>query len=215
MKKIVMTAVALASAATMVQAQVTSANIVGYSKVVNQSGIQIMSVQFDSGDSTLTGIFGDTLPEGSKVYKYVNGTYDGNIATYGPVFMVGNTWTPDLTIEQGSSFWVETSATVTNIISGEVDLSAAVTNNIVPGLQMLSFPYPVERTIDQLGITPTEGDKIYKFVDGSYDGNISTYGEVFLSGYAWKPSLTFGVGEGFWYQSNAVTTNEWVAEKPF
>lgn len=217
MKKIIATTAALACLASIAAAQVTSANIVGYNKASldDSSGIQIVALQFNVADSTVSGVVGDSLPLGSKIYKFVDGSYSGNISTYGPVFLSGNAWTPDLTIELGSSFWVQVPSTSTNIFAGEVETADSVTNSVVPGLQMLSYPYPVERGIDQLGLTPEVGDKIYKFANGSYTGGISTYGPVFLSGNAWTPALSFGVGEGFWYESTAVTTNDWVVNKPF
>jgi hypothetical protein len=190
---------------------------VGYTKVVSEPGLQVFSAQFDTGDNTPEGLFGDALPEGSKIYKYDPATgYVGNIATYEAVLFGGTAWNNAVELGQGDAFWVETSDTVTNIIAGEVYMQDSVTNSIVPGLQMLSYPYPVQRSLSQLNINPVEGDKIYKYdVATGYIGNIATYESVLFGGTAWSQDITFGVGDGFWYESVATETVEWVEIRPF
>ncbi|MEE9358730.1 MAG: hypothetical protein V3U62_10790 [Sedimenticolaceae bacterium] len=212
MKKMLMTAAVLACAASIVSAQtVASANIVGYNKMVNAGEFDIVAAQFDGGDNTLTGLFGDSLPEGSKIYKFSGGTYQ--ISTYADVFISGVIWSPDFTLNQSESFWVAATATATNIFSGEVEGADSVTNSVIPGFQMLAYPYPVQRSVEQLEFSPAEGDKIYKFSGGTYQ--ISTYADVFISGVIWSPSLTLEVGEGFWYDSLSGSSTDWIANKPF
>jgi hypothetical protein len=174
-----------------------------------------VATQLDTGDNTPEGIFGSTLPLGSIIYAFVDGSYAGNSATYENVFMVGDQWSQSLDLGQGVSYWVQSSVPVVNIISGEVDLSDAVTNSIVPGLQLISYPYPVQRNLSQLNITPSLGDIVYKYVNGSYSGNSATYENVFMVGDQWSQDLSLGVGEGFWYQSVSATTNAWIETRPF
>ena len=219
MKKLVMTVAVLACAASFVSAQtVTSANMVGYSKVSNVAGLQIGSAQFLVGDSnTVTDVFGDQLPVGSKIYKFdpANG-YGGNISTYSAVFLGGTAWNVELELLPGVGYWVEAAADAETIISGEVPLDEIVTNNIVAGLQLMSYPYPVATSISQMQFNPTVGDKVYKFDSANgYSGSISTYSDVFLGGTAWDIDLTFEVGEGFWYESAAAGTVQWIVNRPF
>jgi hypothetical protein len=97
-----------------------------------------------------------------------------------------------------------------------VPLDDSVTNNLVPGLQLISYPYPVQVSISQMELNPTVGDKIYKYVPGSgYGGNIATFQSVFIGGTAWNVDLTFDVGEGFWYESASAGTVQWVVNRPF
>jgi hypothetical protein len=113
-------------------------------------------------------------------------------------------------------FWGEAPSPVESIVAGEVYMQDAVTNNLVPGLQLISYPYPVQVSISQMELNPTVGDKIYKYVPGSgYGGNIATFQSVFIGGTAWNVDLTFDVGEGFWYESASAGTVQWVVNRPF
>jgi hypothetical protein len=202
----------------MVMAQtVTSQNIVGYSKEANDS-LQINAAQFWVGaGNTTTEVYGDQLPVGSKVYVYVPGSgYGGNIATYQSVFIGGTAWNLEQDLSPGVGHWVETPGAAPSITAGEVPLDDSVTNNLVPGLQLISYPYPVQVSISQMELNPTVGDKIYKYVPGSgYGGNIATFQSVFIGGTAWNVDLTFDVGEGFWYESASAGTVQWVVNRPF
>lgn len=217
MKKIIATTALVAAAAAVTAQTVTSANIVGYNKLDN-SALELTSAQFYVGEAnSIDDVFGDQLPVGSKVYKYTPGSgYGGNISTFSSVFLGGTAWSVDLELVPGEAFWVETPSAAPSITAGEVPMESSVTNNIVPGLQLMSYPYPVEVSISDMNLTPTVGDKIYKYdpVNG-YGGNISTFSSVFLGGTAWNVDLVFGVGEGFWYESAAAGTVEWVEARPF
>lgn len=210
MKKLVMTGVVLACAASIVTAQtVTSANMVGYNKGAH-TGFQIIATQFDTGDNTPEGVFGAELPVGSKIYVF-NGAY--TISTFQPGFFGSpDFWDNALDIGQGVGYWVEVPAgTHASITSGEVYAQDTVSTSIVAGFQLVSYPYPVVRTVTQLGFSPTVGDKIYKF-DGAY--TISTYQPGFFgSPDFWDNNFSIGVGEGFWYETVVPAT--WVAARPF
>jgi hypothetical protein len=151
------------------------------------------------------------------IYKYVPGSgYVGNIATYEAVLFGGLACNNSFDLGQGVGFWVEAPSPVESIVAGEVYMQDAVTNNLVPGLQLISYPYPVQVSISQMNLTPTEGDVIYKYVPGSgYVGNIATYESVLFGGLAWNQDLTFDVGEGFWYESAAGSTVQWIEARPF
>jgi hypothetical protein len=215
MKKVLLIAAAALISASAI-AEVTSANIVGYNKVETTNGFQIVSQQFDSTNATPAGLFGDTLPLGSKIYKYDPATgYIGNISEYKTIFLSGDAWSTSLDLSDGA-FWVETAAVTTNLFSGEVNMAANVTNELVPGFNLVKYPYPVEVSITNMNITPVLGDKIYKYDPATgYIGQISEYKTIFLSGDAWSTELTFEIGEGFWYQNAAATTNVWVEARPF
>jgi len=215
-KTLIVAAAALISASAFAQTTVSSANIVGYVKVATTNGLQIVSAQFDSTNNTPTGLFGDTLPLGSTIYKYdpVTG-YGGNISEYQTIFLSGDAWSAELDLSDGA-FWVETTTVNTNIIAGDVNMANSVTNNIMPGLNLMEYPYPVSVSINDLDITPALGDTIYKYdPETGYGGQIAEYQTIFLAGDAWSTVLTFEVGEGFWYENAAATTNVWVEARPF
>jgi hypothetical protein len=220
MKKLVMAAVIVACAASMVSAQVYSANIVGYNKDVGTTGLHISGYAFSSMDTSPQGVFGDQLPLGTKLYAFTGAGYD--ISEYSSVFDYNtytyvDAWDPNtLDLGGATGFWVELQSDATAILSGEVEMADAVTNSLAVGLQLLSNPYPVSSQVKDMGFDPTIGDKIYAFTGSGYD--ISEYSSVFdYNTYtyvdAWDPALTIDVGEGFWYEATAEQT--WVANRPF
>lgn len=232
MKKLLMTVAVLACAASVVSAQVTSANVVGYNKNTSQAGLQLYSLQFfGSADATPTSLFGDSLPVGSKLYIWANdGAGGGNysaIAEYiQPPFPPGaaTKWDSDPVVSLGDGFWINLpsgAADVEGVFAGDVLMDATADVTIEPGLQLVCNPYPCDILITDLGITPTVGDKLYVWTnDGAGGGNYTTIAEYiqppFPPGAATKwdnTTLVITVGQGFWYKSNAGgdTTLTWTA----
>jgi hypothetical protein len=218
MKKTVITLAVVAFAAAAVQAQTTSANIVGYSKSSYTGGFEISAMQFDGGAAGPTAVYGDQLPSGSKIYAWDGSAY--TIASYGSVFVPGQglvtKWNSEPSMEAGSAYWVETSSAVDAIVAGEVNSSASVTNTISAGFSLVSYPYPVEVTVADLQLSPASGDKIYIWDGSSY--TIVSYGSVFVPGQGlvtqWNnPSAVISVGQGFWYETTV--EQEYVVNKPF
>lgn len=218
MKKTLLIAAAAIFSASAFAQTVTSANIVGYVKIEATNGFQIVASQFDGTNNTLESLIGDALPEGSKVYKY-DKTAQGyaGIAEYKKPFGATEaSWDQSLDLSEGS-FWVQTPAAQELMFSGEVSSSNSVSTTLAPGFNLVTYPYPVEVSIDDLDITPAEGDKIYKYSPSSqgYAG-ISEYKKPFGATEAsWDQQLTFKVGEGFWYYNSATTENVWVEARPF
>ena len=216
MKKLTTASIALVCVATfLIAAQaVTSKNIVGYNKTVLKGGLQLLGMSFIKTNATPETIFGDRLPVGSKVYLYNGDGY--SIAEYTENFSGDLFWSGSFEIGQGVAYWVEVPAgTMTNLISGEVETADAVTNTVVPALQLFAFPYPVEMKVEDLGFTPTVGDKIYYYNEtGGY--NISEYTKNFSGDLFWSNSETMiPVGMGFWYESHASSNTVWIAKRPF
>ena len=163
-------------------------------------------------------MYGDELPSGSKIYKWTDEGYLSS--TYGDVFVPGTgvvtKWDSDLDLNSGEGYWIYTPSSVDAYLSGDVPLDDSITNSIVEGYQICSYPYPVDRVVTNLGFTPSSGDKIYVW-DGSGYGS-STYGDVFVPGSGvvtkWdNEDLQVGVGQGFWYYSTVAV--EWVVERPY
>ncbi len=218
MKKAVMAVAVLACAGSVLAQTVTSANIVGYNKDVSAVGFHISAMQFENATNTPQTVYGDSMPAGTKIYKFNGTSYD--TAAYGSVFVpiqgFVTKWSADLDLGSGDGFWVEAPSAAEAIVSGEVPSAASITNELSVGFNLVSYPYPVDRTVADLGFAPVAGDKVYVFNGTSYD--TSAYGSVFvpIQGFVTKWSnenLAISVGEGFWYEAAAAQT--WVAEKPF
>ena len=223
MKKLIIAAMALTCATAIVSAEtVTSENIVGYNKAISVSGasgsgLQLFGIQFDTAAShTPESVFGSSLPYGSKIYKYTAPSGPYSIATYTQgVFGNPDGWTPSFDIGGGVGFWVEVpTGSFTNVISGNVPVSGAVTNSISVGLQLITYSFPVAKTVKQLGFTPSYGDKIYKYNAPNGPYAIATYTQgVFGNPDEWTPDFEIGVGEAFWYE--AVSASSWIVTENF
>jgi len=205
--------VSLASAQTVV-----TLGTFGFSRVAEPAGFHIAGMQFDNTTNTPQTVYGDTLPSGSKVYSWNGSGYSS--ATYGPVFVPGTgtvtKWNADLDLGNGDGYWVEAPGVVASTLSGDVPLDDSITNSIVAGFQLCSYPYPVDRVVTNLGFSPVSGDKIYVWDGSGYSS--SSYGSVFVPGTGtvikWNnETLSIATGEGFWYESNANTN--WIASRPF
>jgi hypothetical protein len=101
-------------------------------------------------------------------------------------------------------------------LSGTVPEEDAVTNSIVAGFQLCSFPYPVDRVVTNLGFSPVPGDKIYVWSGSGYES--ASYGPLVVIGVGlvtkWdNETLAIPVGAGFWYESGENTA--WIAERPY
>jgi len=222
MKKYLLTATLLAgligSSAFAVTNTVTSANIVGYIKDNAPVGYHITGMQFDNATNTPQTVYGNTLPKGSKVYKF-NGS-DYVTAQYTDVFVPGTglvtKWNASINLSLGDGYWLQVPGATNAILSGNVPMDASITNHISEGLQILSYPYPVDRVVTNLGFLPSKGDKIYVFNGNDYI--TSKYTDVFVPGTGlvtkWNnETLAIPAGSGFWYE----TTNapDWVTIRPF
>jgi len=215
-KTLLIAAAALISATAFAQTGVvSSANVVGYIKDVSPAGFHIAGMQFDNPTNNLSTVFGDSLPKGSKVYTFDSGY---TIAEYNDVFVpitgLVTKWNPDTVLASGEGFWVSLGGTSTNIFSGDVPMDDVITNSIVEGFQLCTYPYPVDRVVTNLGLNPSKGDKIYVF-DGGY--TISEYNDVFVPIVGlvtkWNPVSPIAAGQGFWYSTTNAT--DWVVTRPF
>jgi len=213
MKKLVLTAAVLGFAASMASAQVYSQNIVGYSKSDN-SGYTLVGNQF-LGDSTApSAVLGDQMDYGTQLYVF-DGDNGYQTSTYNQGFFGGeDSWSNDsLDLGLGVGFWVSVpTGTNTTMFAGEVNTAAQTTNSIVSGFQILSYPYPVESKISEMGFVPQYGDQVFVWTPNGYSS--ATYNQGFFGDEdSWSVDLVIGIGEGFWYSSSVDVS--WIAERPF
>jgi len=141
MKKLAMTVVVLACAASVVSAQVYSENIVGYTKVQAVGGqLSLVALNFETGGALVSDLCGP-LPALSAVYLW-----DKTNQQYIPVTKnTRGAWVGDTAVNLGDAFWIAPSGTGTNelIFSGEVLTDDAMID-IPVGLTATGYFYPVE-----------------------------------------------------------------------
>lgn len=244
MKKTMMVSVfagvALGAVVAIAQQAVYSSNVVGFVTVdVPRGGMIMLRNDFvspDGGDVSPSKLFGDTLPVGAEVLKWVTtGETPGYaISTYEvtkgppPLFpIIGTNWTPDtVSLERGGGFWVRIpesapNASYTVTVSGEVPDEAESTVPVAEGLNMLAYMFPAEVlwTNTTLAAKAEVGDEVYLWDGTQY--TISTF-EV-LKGPPplftpistnWSlPDMKIPVGRSVWYR--AAEADTWTEESPY
>ncbi len=240
---------------------VGSANIMGYSKVDKQGdkNYSLLGVNFLSSNQTLnelldqgtfTGNYSDVANSDwislwnpstqvfeTYAYYYIDGTYPGNEGWKLLInFSFGGT-VENPTVPSGTGVWLLSPSGIsdTNIlVSGDVEFSTTVTNDIVQGLNVLASPYAAAVSISNLEINATgnytdssDSDWIslwnpstqvfetyaYYYIDGTYPAN---EGWKLLANFSFGGAVegtVIEVGDGFWYRSKSNMT--WVATKPY
>ena len=218
MKKLIIATAALGCAAA-VMAQVTSANIVGYSKNTQPAGgfSIVAPAQFagNAGGVTIgeavSGIVG-----GEQIFIYTGAGYI--IYTYYP----GYGWFDGLgnpgdgvVLPEGSAAWLAGAASSVTIMSGDVPLAASVGVPVVAGFNLISNPYPVALAIGNIDLSSfTGGEQVYIFNGSAY------VSYTYYAGYGWYDGLgnpgepvTIPVGQGFWL--NAINAGTLTFNKNF
>jgi hypothetical protein len=219
-KALLIAAAALISASAI--AQVTSANIVGYKKVEIEAGggFKMLTCNFEAGETnTLLSVFGtDMLTQnanllncdrvflydsGSQSYQawaqYTDGVfYKANDDTEWNAGISGN---PEIPV--GSGFFISPGNTSNTLVfAGEVVMAPTNPVAIVPGFQILGFPYSADESIQDTTF----------FADGAAtDANLLNCDRIFT--YADGVYQAYAIySDGVWYKANDDT--EWNAGIP-
>lgn len=211
MKKLVMTAAVLACAASVVTAQtVTSANMVGYTKVQAIGGqLTLVSLNFAEQDVPVVNLIGDQLPSGSVLFVWDKTTQ----AYTGYTKAARGGWPVGSSISSGEAFWIQASGAATNqvILAGEVLLAATNTVALPLGLTATGYYYPVETlwTDTDLSVQLPSGSVLFKWDGSQYDG----YTKAARGGWSTATGVTVGPNEGFWVSTPSAIN--WSEVRPF
>jgi hypothetical protein len=187
-------AVGAAGAATSM-AQVYSVNAVGYvNKTIPAGQYLMISNPLNAATNTIDALFAG-VPNGFQVYKYTTGT-GYTIGTYDDLDLsFGAVGKDELKPGQGVFVRNPTTGPVTITFVGEVP-QGNLTTPMVAGLQIVSSQVPQAGNTTDLNFPDktaeglTNGDQVYKFVDGKYQ--ISTFDDLDDN---WSPTFTLDVGE--------------------
>jgi len=221
-KTLLMAGAALALSLATSQAQVYSANIVGYANVViaGNGSYTLVANPFDDGNgNNLTNLMNSALPNASQVL-----TWDP-IAGYS-TYQKGGTahlWNGNTSLTPGIGFFVRNgnvgggSPVVTNTFVGTVivNVGNSVTNQVALGYSLQGSPIPYAGNVAVL--TQTGGDPNMDFGDVVGNGSqiltwdpVAGYSTAQKGGTAhtWNATAAVGVGQGFFmYNKNGPATN--------
>ena len=211
------TKILLTAAAAMVaglvssNAQVYSANVVGYANVTMAGAGQLTLVAnpFDDGNGNqLTNLLAG-LPNKSAVIAWAGSTFAGTITK------TNGTWNGNLSLPPGAGFFVKNgvaaSPVYTNTFVGSViaNINGSVTNPVPAGLFLFGspIPYAADATVDtniNLGATlPNKSTFIVWNTAGQ-----TYFGTVTKTNGVWNGTAPIAVGQGFFV--NAKSATNWV-----
>jgi hypothetical protein len=204
-KTLLITAAALAAGVVTSQAQVYSANIVGYVNVVMPANqFVLVSNPLDDGTNTTTSL-GQNLANKSSIQVWNGGGFTA-------ANKAGGVWTPDLSIPVGTGFFVDSKTLITNTFVGNVIVGpgGSTTNSLPAGVFVLAgsaIPYSGDLNDTNLNLGPTLANKSSIQV---WNGN--GFDAANKAGGIWTPNPTLSVGEGFFI--NSKTATNWVQTLP-
>jgi hypothetical protein len=196
-------------APAMAQSNVYSVNVVGYVNLQLTNGFNMISNPLDKDgtgtNNTITTVFGNSLPDGTTVYKFSGGTFSqSDLFFNGPGWLAGGT----ITMNPGEGIFVQTPGPATVTVTGNV-LQGNQSNSFGAGFNIIANKVPIEGLLtSQLNYQPTDNDTLY-----FWDPVSQTYATSFLyiTGPGWLPfEPTVSLGQAFFIQaanSNSWTTN--------
>ena len=177
-------------------AEVVSSNIVGYTKVGLQSGLNLIGSQFVLVGGSVAGMNDFVVAEGQDGFDdesfdaattlkiwvgdgYIDYGWTGEFSKNNPTLAgelgiddesYDNKWlnddyeVADENLQIGTGFWIKAGKEGTVLLSGEVPGDDPVTQNIVAGLNMVSYPWPMAVDLQKIQVSGQTG-----FDDESFD----------------------------------------------
>lgn len=203
MKKILTLAVAtgLISAAALAQTTVSSANVVGYSKITIPSNDYVLvSTSFISTNNTIEGLFSE-LPTGSEILFW-NSESQGYVG----ISKTRGGWGENGTnvVERGSGIFVKLPAGAESVeitIAGDVPNDSSVSMYTLEGYTLLSYPYSMDIPFGDTALATNSlvGDEV-SFWDNGWKSYSKTRG-----GWGDFATNTLKMGQAFFYKSTTTT----------
>jgi len=181
-------------------AQVYSANVVGYINLQLTNGFNLIGNQLDldgtGTNNTLVTCFGTQMPNGTKVYPWDGGLLPSCLYNSTANKWAGSTNVANAALSPGQGVFVQVPAAavtpLTVTLVGNV-LQGSLSNNITVGYQIVSSMVPLSGLIDtNLGYAPSKGDKVYTWVVASQQPSSSSLYSGTKWGGAGDPNLAIG-----------------------
>jgi hypothetical protein len=224
-KTLLIAAAALVAGVISSEAQVYSANVVGYVNIPLTEGFNLIANPLDvdgtGTNNTLVGFFTNSLPVNSAVYLYNGSGY--TLSTYAAnKSNTATNWTVNAPLNPGQGFWVSIPAGsfggATNTITAVGTVlqgSLSNPNLTTAGFALVSSQVPIAGDITtNLNYIPSKNDAVYVYSGGGY--NLYTYAaNKSNTATNWNPSAPqISVGQGFWInsQSGSPWTNNFIVQ---
>ncbi len=218
-------------------------NVVGFQKIIARTGGMVMaSTPFNRSPATLDNVIGRQLTGGKSQsgsdnvllwnaleqkyeYYWINNRAGSNWFSGGDIpAPATNFVTTDL------GFWLDNNKTTASLViaSGDVVENGSVTNRLLPGYNLVSYPFSQAVDINACGLTngaagksESGSDRILVWDEAAWMYQRYWLRKVdrrWLTGGA-TPTLSTGVmvggGRGFWYERNTNTVFAWIEPRPY
>jgi hypothetical protein len=217
--------------------EVYSPNVVGFQKIsASSQGLTMVSMPFYRATSTLDEVVGNQL------YGHKSSTYADNINVWvpgvgytnfflkndGKWYDFSNQRATNFFISTHMGFWINNQQKLSNeivVVCGDVVDPNVITNPLVPGLSLVSYPFTTEIDINKSGLTNGYAHKSSTYADNISIWNFQTkaYSNYFLkTDKKWydfanvvASNIMVGQGKSFWYRNSTSNTFNWVETRPY
>lgn len=205
------------------ETNVSSVNVVGYTKVsVPSNGLTLVALNLESisgANMCISNLVGNQLPNGSYAFIWDRGGVQGSYINCSKSSRSG--WTPGTNIlHRGDAFWlyvpgsVATAAQYEVVLSGEVPdstLESTTTVDNIRSVDAVGYPYPTDTlwTNTTLAKGAPVGSYVHVWNGAAYD----TYNKGARSGWTTPAGFVLRMGQAFWFQTVAATN--WTEIVPY
>ena len=221
---IVCSGVALSSFAQ----EVYSPNVVGFQKLAGVSsssgGLILGSAPFIRAVPNLDSVIGtngvnnssDAFADNVILFNRTNQQYTTYYLGSSRRWRTASAFATNVYLTPGMGYWYvnRSNANINLVLCGEVVDDLFITNTIVPGLQLISYPFNADIRVSEMTLTNGVNNASDAFADNlilfnNMDQRYTTY--YLGSSRRWRTASAFATnvfiksGQGFWYVSRAST----------
>jgi hypothetical protein len=211
MKKALLAGLVSFGCATLISAQVTSINAVGYANLTVPPGFSMIANQLNTANNTIGSLI-PTPPVGTRVFKW-NGTQFTIFDYTTNPFTQQNGWSPNgsatLNPGEGAFIFNPSGGNITLTFVGEVPTGTASNTSVPSGFSIVASAVPQSALLQTtLGFPMSAGDRVFRWNGTGYSIHDYTL-NPFTQQLAWSPSEpTPAVGESFFsFKGNSASWN--------
>jgi hypothetical protein len=200
-KTLLIAAAALVAGIVSSEAQVYSANVVGYVSLTVSNGFTAVTTPLDidgtGTNNTVTSVIGTNLPVNSQILTWNGSGF--NVNSYISVKGAPAAWTvPNATINPGAGYFINNPSNTTTLTIVGTVLQGGLTNGYIasPGFSFVGSVFPVAGGITTTyGYTPSVSDQVLTWNGNGY--NVNNFISIKGAPASWssgEPQLSIGQG---------------------